>query len=92
LFPKCRNSKQNVTTGVRFKDYIFPSGRSEKIQGYENIALDELINIELINENDIIVGCKNVPIIWYTTNNDVKHRHIDIMLIYLYQHKIGVLK
>lgn len=70
-----------LSTGVRFKDYIFPSGRSEKIQGYENIALDELINIELINENDIIVGCKNVPIIWYTTNNDVKHRHyVDIFI------------
>jgi hypothetical protein len=70
-----------LSTGVKFKDYIFPSGRIEKIQGYENIALDELINNELINETDIIVGCKNVPTIWYTTNDDVKHRHyVDIFI------------
>ena len=70
-----------LSTGIRFKDYIFPSGRIEKIQGYENIALDELINIEPVNENDIIVGCKNVPTIWYTTNDGVKHRHyVDIFI------------
>lgn len=70
-----------LSTGIKFKDYIFPSGRTEKIQGYENIALDELINNELINENNIIVGCKNVPIIWYTTNDNIKHRHyVDIFI------------
>ena len=70
-----------LSTGVKFKDYVFPSGRTEKIQGYENIALDELINNELINENDIIVGCKNVPTIWYTTNDGVAHRHyVDIFI------------
>jgi hypothetical protein len=70
-----------LSTGVKFKDYIFPSGRIERIQGYENIALDELINIELMNENDIIVGCKNVPTIWYTTNDGIKHRHyVDIFI------------
>jgi len=70
-----------LSTGIRFKEYIFPSGRIEKIQGYENIALDELINIELMNETDIIVGCKNVPTIWYTTNDNVKHRHyVDIFI------------
>jgi len=70
-----------LSTGIKFKDYVFPSGRIEKIQGYENIGLDELINIELINENNIIVGCKNVPEIWYTTNDGVKHRHyVDIFI------------
>ena len=74
-------AKKMLSTGVKFKKYIFPSGRIEQIQGYENIALDELINIELINENDIIVGCKNVPTIWYTTDNGVKHRHyVDIFI------------
>jgi hypothetical protein len=74
-------AKKILSTGIRFKDYIFPSGRIEKIQGYENIALDELINIELINEYDIVVGCKNVPTIWYTTNDSIKHRHyVDIFI------------
>ena len=70
-----------LSTGIKFKDYVFPSGRTEKIQGYENIGLDELINIEHINEDDIIVGCKNVPTIWYTTNDGNKHRHyVDIFI------------
>jgi hypothetical protein len=70
-----------LSSGIKFKDYIFPSGRTEKIQGYENIALDELINTELINENDIIVGCKNVPEIWYTDELGKKHRHyVDIFI------------
>jgi hypothetical protein len=74
-------AKKMLSTGTRFKEYTFPSGRTEKIQGYENIALDELINIELINESDIIVGCKNVPTIWYITNDGVKHRHyVDIFI------------
>lgn len=74
-------AKKMLSTGIRFKDYIFPSGRTEKIQGYENIVLDELINIERINENDIIVGCKNVPTIWYTTDDGIKHRHyVDIFI------------
>ena len=74
-------AKKTLSSGVRFKNYIFPSGRIEKIQGYENIALDELINIELINENDIIVGCKNVPTIWYNTDDRIKHRHyVDIFI------------
>ena len=74
-------AKKTLSSGVRFKNYIFPSGRIEKIQGYENIALDELINIELINENDIIVGCKNVPTIWYKTDDGIKHRHyVDIFI------------
>lgn len=74
-------AKKTLASGVRFKNYVFPSGRIEKIQGYENIALDELINVELINETDIVVGCKNVPIIWYTTDDGVKHRHyVDIFI------------
>jgi hypothetical protein len=74
-------AKKTLSSGLRFKEYKFPSGRIEKIQGYENIALDELINIELIDDNDIIVGCKNVPTIWYTTEDGIKHRHyVDIFI------------
>lgn len=74
-------AKKILSTGIRFKNYIFPSGRVEKIQGYEDIALDDLINVELIDENDIIVGCKNVPTIWYNTDDNVKHRHyVDIFI------------
>lgn len=63
------------------KEYTFPSGKNINIQGYENYALDFLIKNENINENDIITGCKNVPIIWYNDDNNKKHRHyVDIYI------------
>jgi len=40
------------------KEYIFPSGKKENIQGYEHFALDELIINEKIDESDIIIGVK----------------------------------
>ena len=74
-------AKKVLSSGVKFKDYVFPSGKIVKIQGYENIALDELINSEFINENDIIVGYKNVPTIWYQTDDGINHRHyVDIFI------------
>ena len=42
------------------KEYVFPSGRIDKIQGYEHYALDFLLNNTNICEFDIITGCKNV--------------------------------
>ena len=64
----------------KFKDYILPSGEIIKIQGYENYALDELFNNDILEEN-IITGCKNVPEIWYDDENGKKHRHyVDIFI------------
>ena len=61
------------------KEYAFPSGNIIKIQGYENYALNELINNT--NEKDIITGCKNVPTIWYNDNDGKKRRHfVDIYI------------
>jgi hypothetical protein len=64
----------------KLKDYILPSGEIIKIQGYENYALDELFNNDILEEN-IITGCKNVPEIWYDDENGKKHRHyVDIFI------------
>jgi hypothetical protein len=72
---------KNIKSCFRTKQYIFSSGRIEHIQGYEHFALDELINNEYINENDIIIGAKNVPSIWYFDNNGKNHRHfVDIFI------------
>jgi hypothetical protein len=71
--------KQNKNS-YYLKDYILPSAKVIKIQGYENYALDELINNN-INETDIVTGAKNVPEIWYLDNNGKKHRHfVDIFI------------
>lgn len=55
-----------------------PSGKIKKIQGYENFALNKLLN-DNICEDDIITDPKNVPKIWYTDLTDKKRRHfVDI--------------
>ena len=70
-----------VKSSYSKKDYIFPSGKCEKIQGYEHFALDELIISEKIDESKIMIGCKNVPVIWYETNDGKKHRYyVDIFI------------
>jgi hypothetical protein len=73
--------EKSIKTSYKSKEYIFPSGRIDKIQGYEHYALDELIINEKMNESDIITGCKNVPTIWYSDDNNIKHRHyVDIFI------------
>lgn len=49
-----------------FKDYIFPSGKKVRIQGYENIALDLLL--ENYDESELITDRKNIPHIQYNDN------------------------
>jgi hypothetical protein len=56
-------------------DYIFPSGRIERIQGYENHMLNDLLFKENVDENDIIVNRDEVPEIWYKDSNGTKHRY-----------------
>jgi hypothetical protein len=74
-------AEKQSKNAYKSKDYIFPSGRIERIQGYEHFALDELLQKENINEDDIITGCKNVPTIWYNDENGKKHRHfVDVYI------------
>jgi hypothetical protein len=63
------------------KDYTFPSGNIRKIQGYENFALDKILN-DGICEDNIITGSKNVPEIWYYDNFKAKKRRhfVDIYI------------
>jgi hypothetical protein len=65
----------------KFKDYIFPSGRVERIQGYENRGLDDLL-LEAVHENDIITNRTKVPEIWWTDIDNKKHRYyVDIFIV-----------
>ena len=68
---------QNVDVQIKsefnsyhYKDYMLPSGALVKYQGYENTALDELVQI--YEEEDIGIGRSNVPVIEYNVG-DVKH-------------------
>ena len=74
-------AEKNIKSGVRLREFIFPSGKIVKVQGYEPFALRDLIEIEKIDENFIITGCANVPEIWYTDKLCKKHRHyVDIYI------------
>ena len=76
--------EKSIKTSYKSKEYLFPSGRIDKIQGYENLALNDLIIKEKIDESKIITGCKNVPIIWYNDENGKKHRHyVDIFIPFI---------
>lgn len=62
-----------------YKRYIMPSGKLVNYQGYENIALDELL--KQYNEDEIISIRQSVPSIQYTQNNK-KHYYyyLDIFI------------
>ena len=75
IMEKCSKSAFNP------KIYTLPSGKLVKIQGYENYALNELLHENNVLEEDIVVGCSNVPIIWYYDEEGKKHRHyVDIFI------------
>lgn len=61
---------KSESNSYHYKDYMLPSGNLVKYQGYENTALDELVQI--YEEEDIGIGRSNVPVIEYHVG-DVKH-------------------
>lgn len=62
------------------KKYRFPSGKEIDIQGYENMALDELISSNIF-EDDITTNKDEIPTIWYEDKNGKRHRHyVDIYI------------
>ncbi len=66
----------------KFKTYTFPSGKTVKYQGFEDKAIDDLCKTH--NENDIIVGRGEVPIIPFNTiENDktVKRKYFPDIFI-----------
>jgi hypothetical protein len=73
--------EKNSKNAYKLKEYVYPSGKIVQVQGTEPIALDYLIEQELIHENDIVVGARNVPTIWYFDEAGKKHRHyVDIFI------------
>lgn len=47
-----------------FKEYTLPSGKQVKVQGYESLALDDLV--KLYPEDALCIGRANIPSIDYT--------------------------
>jgi hypothetical protein len=81
-----RNPTQNFdilhkafTNSKKFKDYILPSGKVIKIQGYENIALDELLQKYL--ESDIHTGKYTPRIKYYKQETQSEHMYFPDIFI-----------
>ena len=82
-YPKQNTEVMEKTSKLAYKlkNYTFPSGRIDKIQGCEKYGLDFLLKNENLNEDEIKTGCKNVPTIWYNDESGKKHRHyVDIFI------------
>lgn len=67
----CGFDKQEKSS-KSFKQFNFPSGKIINIQGYENLALDELV--KLFEEDDIITKRSEMPKIIYKLK-DKEHRY-----------------
>ncbi|MBF0554112.1 MAG: hypothetical protein HQK96_06065, partial [Nitrospirae bacterium] len=76
---------KSQTTSYRKKIYQFPSGRIEKIQGYEGFALNDLLDKGYMEE-DIIVSNKEIEKytdrIWYLDSENKKRKYYDNNICY----------
>ena len=74
----CQNaevSEKASKNAYKSYDYIFPSGRVEKIQGYEKYMLNDLLQKEGIQEDDIILKRSEVPAVWYEDIDGIQRRY-----------------
>jgi hypothetical protein len=88
---------KHLTNCFKKKTYTFPSGREEVIQGYEGIAIDELL--KYFHEDDIVKTPTLMPEIWYSMDDGkykkyfpdiyVPSRNIiyEVKSVYTYQSK-----
>ena len=67
-------------SACRLKEYTFPSGRIDTVQGYEPFALNDLMEYG-IDEDEIVTGKDKVPDIWYLDEDGKRHRYyVDIYI------------
>ena len=77
--------EKSLNTSYKKKIFVFPSGRIEKIQGYEGFSLNELLDAGY-QEDDIVVSNKEIEshtgAIWYLDSERKKRKYYpDIYLI-----------
>ena len=69
---------KSEATAFSYKEYMMPSGNMVKYQGYEDIALNELV--KKYEEEDILIGRSAIPTIDYYIN-DTKHVYFPDFMI-----------
>ena len=77
---RCRGCgiEKAMKNSYSYKKYIFPSGNTRDIQGYEHFALNELI--KNFSENQILTDRKDMPVIKYTQNGKSYNYYPDIYI------------
>jgi hypothetical protein len=74
---ECGIDKQQKNS-VHFKDYTFDSGKVIRIQGYEHLALNELVKI--YKEEDILTDRNDMPKIMYKFKGKTLRYYPDIYI------------
>ena len=64
---------KNNKSMYQWHDYQLPSGKWIKLQGYEHIGLEILLNY--YTEEEILYENKDMPEIWYRWNDNSWHRY-----------------
>jgi hypothetical protein len=72
----CAHAKSKLS--YSFKNYIMPSGKIIRIQGYEYIALDELVKI--YKEEEMITERSKIPIFNYILKGQILRYYPDIYI------------
>lgn len=82
LWENIEYAQKVISGGLKYKNFIFPSGKIVKIQGYENIVLNELI--KYFEEDDIFIGPKEIHqkigFIKYEYNGTIHKYYPDIYI------------
>lgn len=84
IFAKAEKSRH------RRKDYFLPSGALLRVQGYEPWALDRLLNVEQVSEDDLVVGGGRVWVSYKDTTGQQRRFYPDIYISS--QHRIVEVK
>ena len=63
---------------IRYKTLILPSNKEIKFQGYENVAILELI--KTFSEEDLELVGENIPTIWYAMDGKKRRYYPDIYI------------
>ncbi len=74
---KCSH-KRHVKNSKRFRDYKLPSGKIIRIQGYEDVALDDLL--KTYNETHIFTSRNDMPNIKYLFKKKLRSYYPDIWI------------
>ena len=66
------NETEDLHYKLSNKEFIWPSGKVDRVQGYEPIVINELL--EIYNENEILILRREMPVFKYVGLDNKEHR------------------